>query len=109
MPKVIIAPDARDELNDIWEMIAQDDPSKASEVVNVVLDTCEELARMPEMGQRREFNNPALKGQRYWSVTRFPNFLIFYRPVDDGIQIVHVIRGERDLDAFFSDTAFPPL
>jgi plasmid stabilization system protein ParE len=109
MPDVIIAPDARDELRDIWETIAQDDLLKADEVVNVILATFERLAEMPEMGQRREFNHPALKGQRYYPVTRFPSYLIFYRPTSDGIEVVHVFRGERNLDAFFATGEFPSL
>jgi len=29
------------------------------------------------------------------------NYLIFYLPIDDGIEIVRVLPGMRDLDALF--------
>jgi toxin ParE1/3/4 len=30
-------------------------------------------------------------------------YLIFYRPVNNGIQIMRVVSGYRDLDAIFSE------
>ena len=44
-----------------------------------------------------ESANPALVGVRVWLVHGFP-FLVYYREVDDGIEIVHVLHGARDRD-----------
>ena len=63
--------------------------------------TFEELARMPEMGVRRTFRNPRFKGMRKWQVPRFENYLIFYFALEDGIDIVRVLHGVRELEALF--------
>lgn len=57
------------------------------------------LARMPSMGERRESSNPLLDGLRIWRIDGFPNHLIFYRPIDGGIEIIRVLHAARDLDA----------
>ena len=42
--------------------------------------------------------NPRLEGLRVWRIQGFEKHLIFYRPVADGIEIVRVLHGARDLD-----------
>ena len=55
------------------------------------------------MGRSRKELRP-----EYRSVT-FGNYIIFLRYVDEGagpldvMQVVHVLHGARDLDAFFKD------
>ena len=61
--------------------------------------TFENLARMPGMGERRESSNPRLAGLRVWRIEGFANHLIFYRPVEGGIEIVRVLHGARDIDS----------
>jgi toxin ParE1/3/4 len=56
---------------------------------------------MPGMGAMREFSNPAHKGIRSWPITDFENYLIFYRPIDDGIEVVPILHGARDIDQIF--------
>ncbi|MGH9438287.1 MAG: type II toxin-antitoxin system RelE/ParE family toxin, partial [Terriglobia bacterium] len=34
-------------------------------------------------------------------VKDFPKYLIFYRPIRDGIEVVRVIHGARDIPALF--------
>jgi toxin ParE1/3/4 len=36
---------------------------------------------------------------RIWRIDGFPNHLIFYRPIEGGIEIVRVLHGARDIDA----------
>ena len=50
------------------------------------------------MGERCESPNPRLTGLRVWRIQGFPNHLIFYRPVDDGIEVIRVLHGARDID-----------
>ena len=61
--------------------------------------TFQNLARMPTMGERRESTNRLLDGLRIWRIEGFPNHLIFYRPIDGGIEIIRVLHAARDLDA----------
>jgi toxin ParE1/3/4 len=60
--------------------------------------TFEQIARMPGIGERRPTANPRLEGLRVWRIQGFEKHLIFYRPIADGIEIVRVLHGARDLD-----------
>lgn len=51
----------------------------------------------------REFQHPKAAGIRSWSITGFPNHLIFYRPVEGGIEVLRVLHGARDINAIFED------
>jgi toxin ParE1/3/4 len=55
------------------------------------------LAAMPGLGERRESVNPRLADLRIWRIEGFEKHLIFYRPVEDGIEIVRVLHGARDI------------
>jgi toxin ParE1/3/4 len=54
------------------------------------------------MGRRWQSTNPRLSDVRVWRVAGFPNHLIFYRIVEDGIEAVHLIHGARDVDAMLT-------
>jgi toxin ParE1/3/4 len=38
-----------------------------------------------------------------WRVRGFERYLIFYRPTDDGIDVVRVLHGSRDIESLFED------
>ncbi len=38
-----------------------------------------------------------------WLNSVSQNYLIFYRAASEGVEIVRVLHGARDLDALFSD------
>ena len=61
------------------------------------------LERMPEMGSVWEARRPALAGLRLWPIRGFEKHVIVYRPLDDGIEVVRVLHGARDLEAAFGD------
>jgi toxin ParE1/3/4 len=59
------------------------------------------LARMPEMGAQRNFRNPHFSSVRAWPVKGFERYLIFYRPLTDGVEILRIIHGARDIERLF--------
>lgn len=61
------------------------------------------LAQTPEAGALRESENPTFAGLRLWRIKGFEAHLIFYRPTDDGTEIVRVLHGHRDIGAVFDD------
>jgi len=61
--------------------------------------TFAEIARMPGIGERWPSANPRLQGLRVWRIAGFPKHLVFYRPSEDGIDIVRFIHEARNLDA----------
>jgi toxin ParE1/3/4 len=92
MPAVIYAPEADDDLEGIVDYIARDKPTAAREWLAKVRATCQILAENPQVGEVREgFGVP---GCRSFSVG---NYVVFFRPVDDGIEVSRVIHGSRDM------------
>jgi toxin ParE1/3/4 len=59
------------------------------------------LSEMPRMGIRCGFRRPSLIRLRRWPVKDFENWLIFYRPKRNGVEIVHVLHGSRDIENIF--------
>jgi plasmid stabilization system protein ParE len=65
--------------------------------VDSVQSTLKQLAEMPGIGSLKAFANPRLANVRSWRVKGFPNHLILYEPMKDGIAVIH---GARDLERF---------
>ena len=68
-------------------------------------ETFQILARVPGMGKRAECRSSYLKGMRMFPMKRFPNHLVFYRCIKDGIEIIRVLHGARDIEAIFTQSA----
>lgn len=86
------------DIESIIDFIADSSSFDAAErFLKKVNQKCINLANFPNMGQRRDELAPSLRS--------FPvdDYLIFYRPVEEGIEILRFISGYRDLDALFLD------
>jgi toxin ParE1/3/4 len=86
---------AEEDLIGIWIYIAQDNPEAANRVLDDIEQRFHALADNPLMGRLRPDIAPEL---HYFAVG---SYLILYRTVEDGIQIVRVIHGARDLPYLF--------
>jgi toxin ParE1/3/4 len=67
--------------------------------------TFERLARAPGIGARYEPENPAFGELRFSPVRRFKNHLVFYRPIEGGIEVARVLHGARDLTGLLEGEA----
>jgi len=88
-------PQAIDDLDAIWWFIADDSQDAANRVEREIVATCGRLAKHPLMGSRRQ--DITQLPVRFWTVTRFPNYVIVYRPETAPLQVVAVLHGMRDL------------
>jgi len=95
MPNVFRAPLAERDLEDIWRYIANDSLSAADHLIDRIEEKCQLRATNPEMGQPRPELAPGL---RSFSVG---NYVVFYRPIEGGIEVARVVHGARDVDALF--------
>ncbi len=86
---------ANQDLDEIFDYIAQDNPPAAARWVYSLEEKCRMLSDTPGLGRRRNDLAPSLRG--------FPvgNYVIFYRPMPDGIEILRVLHGARDIPAQF--------
>jgi toxin ParE1/3/4 len=64
-------------------------------------ETFELLATRPKVGKVTAFRNPLLVGMRVFPVRNFERYLVFYRPIQGGIEVVRVIHGARDIPSLF--------
>ena len=99
MPLLIERPRARQELEDIAVRIGIDRPSAARRFLLAARKTYNNLAAIPEMGALWTPENPHFQGLRYFPIPRYPNYVIFYRPLPDGVEILHILHGARDLQS----------
>lgn len=96
----LLPPSVEAELDAIWLYVAKD--SGSVEVADRLIEFIEAhfhtLAQYPYMGRRRHYD--------LGNETRsFPagGYVIFYRPEEGDIRILHVVHGSRDLPALFEE------
>lgn len=82
---------AQEDLIEIWVFIAQDDPSAADRHLDRLEEICGLLADSPRIGPARD---DIREGMRYFVVDEY---LIFYRIVDESIEVVRVLHGRREI------------
>lgn len=77
--------------------IAQDSLDVALRFLAAAEQAFIDLARMPEMGSQKRLKNPRLVGLRMWPIHGFENYLVFYLPITNGIEVIRVIHAARDI------------
>jgi toxin ParE1/3/4 len=87
---------ARQDLKDIKDYIAQDSLDRAEQFVKAIAEQFQSLANFPSMGRRYEALGENLRG------LPVGNYIIFYRSTQNGISIERILSGYRDLEAMFS-------
>jgi plasmid stabilization system protein ParE len=92
-----LRPDAVRELADLLARIRTANPRAADEVQQSVQLTLELLEANPLSGTRMRVRNPNLGELRYATVRYYPQFVILYLPLDDGVEALHIVRGRRNL------------
>lgn len=55
------------------------------------------LSTQPGMGWNPKLRRAALKGLRLFRVSSFEKILILYRPLENGVEILRVIHGSRNV------------
>lgn len=95
MPRLLKRPEAESDLDEIWWYIAQDSPLHADRFLDHIQERCLALADFPHMGTRRD---ELKKGLRGYAVG---NYLVFYFPLEDGVDVVRVLHGSRDIESLF--------
>jgi plasmid stabilization system protein ParE len=92
MTAYILAPEALQDLQDIWDYIATENLDAADRMIDTLFAAFEQLAALPGLGHRREdlTNRPL----RFWTVEAH---LVIYRAERTSVEIVAVTRGGRDI------------
>jgi toxin ParE1/3/4 len=97
MRRVRKLPAAEADLIEIGLYIARDSPANAERFIDALEQECRKLAESPfDIGQRCEGLHPELRRHN------FKRYALIYRPVPDGIELVGVFHGSRELEAIFA-------
>jgi len=91
MGKATLSPLGRADLDDIWFHVARDNPRAADRLLDRIYTMSQLLADNPEMGQLQT----DLADGRYRCFSVGP-YVLYFRPLDDGIIIARVLHGSRD-------------
>jgi toxin ParE1/3/4 len=103
MRKAFLHRKAEEDAREIALYIAEDNP-EAADAFRVALERIREmLADLPEIGSIRSFNNKELAGLRMLRIPKFEKYLIFYRPVPEGTEIIRVLHAARDIPSLFGE------
>lgn len=77
--------------------IGENSADAALRFLDALEETLNLLAGMPELGRIRTFDAATLTGLRSIQVKGFDNYLVFYRPIESGVEVVRILHGARDL------------
>jgi toxin ParE1/3/4 len=104
MPRFTVRPLAWREINEQLDYLEEQDGLETAErFLDLLISSFEDLSRMPRMGVLCGFREPATRRLRRWPVKGFENWLIFYQPRRDGVEIVHVMHGARDIETLLDE------
>jgi len=93
MPVIIKRPRVKSDLAEIWDYVADDSEARADTFVEKIDEKFKTLAARPYIGRKRDELGEDLRS--------FPvgRYIIYYRPLPDGVEVIRVLHGARDLNA----------
>jgi toxin ParE1/3/4 len=96
-PQPQFATQAATDLDQIEEYVSQDSPQAARRLVQRLREVCFILAEQPYMGYAR----PEFGSSHRSFVVPGTRYIIIYRPVDAGVEIIHVRQGSQNFSRLF--------
>jgi len=85
---------SREDLLAILAFYRAASPQAARRIHRAINETLHFLAENPAAGPKRE---ELARDLRSFPVSHYRHYLILYRPIADGIQVIRVLHGARDL------------
>jgi toxin ParE1/3/4 len=86
---------AKADLSEIWDYIADDSEAQADSFIDSIDLKLRLIAEQPNIGR--------IRGELAENMRSFPlgRYVIFYVVIPNGIEVVRVLHGSRDLNAVF--------
>ena len=90
---------AKHDIDCIWDDIGDenDNPAAADKLVLRLHQAFDRLARSPGSGHRRDDLSPGLR------VFPVGNYVVFYHPAPDGIDVAGIVHSRRNWTEMFED------
>jgi plasmid stabilization system protein ParE len=96
-----LTPLAKMDIFGIWSYIAARSEDAADRVERAIYQACEFVAEAPLRGHSQQ--NLTARHLRFWTLTRYPNYTIVYRPDTRPVEIVAMLHGKRDIERILGD------
>ncbi|MEQ9552797.1 MAG: type II toxin-antitoxin system RelE/ParE family toxin [Coleofasciculus sp. G3-WIS-01] len=98
MSEIFKRPLAQTDLDDLWDYLEEhSSQEQAADFLRKLYAKLETLAQNPYMGRTRDELLPELRS------FPFRDYLIFYFPLTNGIEVVRVLYGRRDIERIFAE------
>ena len=97
MRTCLISPEASQDLDKIFDYFASRNVDAGERFVIAFEKKCENLLQFPNMGRSYEDIESSLRG------VPLDNYIILYRLIDNGVEIVRVVSGYRNLEYLFDE------
>ena len=95
---VLVRRTAERDLDEQAEYLAtQSNVKRALRFYRAAEATFELLASRPGIGKVNQFRSRFLTNVRTFPLKGFPKHLVFYLPIEHGVEIIRVLHGARDL------------
>lgn len=101
MKRCLVSDPTQRDLRECALYIGQDNAPAAIRFLDVAEKTFKRLAALPGSGTPYEAISQAFHGVRWALVRGFEKHIIFYVQAPEGIKIVRVIHGSRDIERIF--------
>jgi plasmid stabilization system protein ParE len=95
MSSYLLTPQAEEDLFAVWSFIAQDNLEAADRVEAQIYAACGFLTSAPQAGHIRR--DLTARPVRFWTVPRFPNYVVVYDPDSSPLRIIRVLHGALDI------------
>ncbi len=95
MSQYIISPSAIRDLEAISDYYAKNGVEAGERLLDKFNKKCRYLTQFPSIGRSYAHLQAGMRG------LLVDNYIIFYQFLDDGIEILRVVRGDRDLESLF--------
>ena len=98
MSRYVINVLASQDLNEIADYFAENSIEAGERFFQAFNRKCQQLVAFQNSGKSYESIRPGLRG------LSFERYIIFYRILEDGIEILRVVSGRRNFPSLFEDS-----
>jgi toxin ParE1/3/4 len=91
------------DIEEISSYIADHNESAALRFLDHLESSFQFLEQFPRSGRVCRFRDPRLADVRKRVIPGFKKYLIYYRPITDGVEILRIIHGARDTDQMLGE------
>ncbi len=98
MSRVVRRPSADRDLVAIFRWFARQAGLRVADRFLIEAEaTFSRLAGMPRMGAAYQPEERNFADLRFFPISLYRDYLVFYRPISDGIEVFRVLHGARDI------------